>query len=379
MTQVFKTIGDMFAYYYGRNMGENVQKSDAPVLTSTTGVYNAVYGAQAFSQLNNEANVFALMPKLPWAKSGWRVISADAGSAATGGVAESGALPDTIKPTFAEISTKPKQVIHNFQVSMIHEGLVQKGDDNTADMDFLRGYFSTLHGKRINEQMLVDGDTLAGVNFESIDRVTASAALATALSWTAADEDIYGIDRSANSWADAIVSHASGTDRTFDLSLIRDTLATLETKGAATNILLTGSDTKWRIIGQAESQVRYAGVVKQDEKIRVGVGGVSTEEGMNYGMRVATVYNVPMFVSQAVQKDTLSRIYLLDTTVQDESAIPKLFIALLFPTIYFESGMSAADKNPYSIDYTGTKGMFYTAGELICTRLNNQGSIRDLK
>lgn len=379
MTYVFKTIGDMFDYYYGKSLNSDVAKTDAPVLTTTTGVYNAVYGAQAFSQLNSEANAFALMPKRPWSKSGWRVITADAGTAATGGVAESGAIPDSVKPTFAEISTKPKQVIHNFQVSMIHEGLVQKGDDNIGDMEFLRGYFATLHAKRINEMLLVDGDTLAGNNFESLDRVTASAALATALSWTSGDEDIYSIDRSGNSWADAVVSHNSGTDRTFDLSLIRDTLATLETKGAKTNIILTGADTKWRIIGQAEAQVRYQGVVSKDQTVYIGVGGVSTEQGMNYGVRVATVYNIPLFVSQAVQQDTISRIYLLDTTEQEGTGVPKLFIALLHPTLYFESGMSAANKDPYSINYTGTKGMFYTSGELICTRLNNQGSIRDLK
>ena len=375
MSEKFTTIHDMLNAFYG----SDVHKADAPVLTTTTGVYNAVYGAQAFSQLNNEANIFGVLPKYPWRKSGWRVITADAGSAADGGVAESGAMPDTIKPTFAEISTKPKQVIHNFQVSMIHEGLVQKEDDNISDMEFLRRYFSTLHAKRINEQLAVDVDTLAGNSFESIDRVCSSNAEVVDLSLDAGDADIYGLDRDAGaSIHDAVVDSNGGTDRTFQMSLIRNNLATLSKNGAKTNLVLTGWDTYWRLVGIAESQVRYQGIIKLDQLQTLGVNGVETPEGMNYGVQVMSLYGRPTFVSQAVAQDTIDRIYLLDTTTNEEG-IPRLGIALLFPTLYFESGMAAADRNPYSIDYTGTKGGYYTAGELICTFFKAQGKIRDLK
>lgn len=369
------TIGQLLNKWYGPH---NVQKANAPVVSGTTGVFNAVFGAAAFSQLNNEANAFALLPKMPWNKSGWRVITADAGSSASGGVGENGTIPDTIKPTFAEVSTAPKQVVHSFDVSYIHEGRVAKGDDAIGDLDYLRGYFATLHAKRINEQLLVDGDTLAGVNFESIDRVTASAAYATAVSWTSGDEDIYGIDRSANSWSDAVVEHNSGTDRTLTDPLIRNTLSTIENNGGRTNLMLTGNDTKWRIYGLFEDQIRYPGVLTQDVAVRIGLNGVETEEGLGFGMRVATVYGIPLFVSQAVAKDTISRIYLLDTTINDETGVPRLFISLLYPTLYFESGMSASNPDPFAINRLGTQGMYYTSGELICTFFKAQGSVRDL-
>ena len=304
------TIGQLLEKYYGPH---TVQKANAPVLTSTTGVYNAIFGAMAFSQLNNEANIFAMLPKKPWSHSGWRAITADAGSTAEGGVEENGTIPDTIKPTFYEVTTSPKQVAHSFDVSYVHEGLVQKGDDAIGDMEFLRGYFATLHAKRMNEMLAVDGNTLAGNNLESIDRVTISSAAATALSWTAGDEDIYGIDRSANAWSDAVVSHNSGTDRFLDDSLIRDTLSTIENNGGRTNIMLTGNDTKFRIFGLYENQVRYPGVLNKDTSVTIGVNGVNTDEGLGVGMRVASVYGIPLFTSQAVQKDTISRIYLLDS------------------------------------------------------------------
>lgn len=375
----FDTMSEMAEYYYGSD--GHVAKTDAPVLSTTTGVYNAVYGAQVFNQLNTEANGWALLPKIPWQKSGWRVITADAGTTGDGGTTENGAVADSIKPTFKEISTKPAQVQHVYEVSMLHEGLVTKGaDDSTGDLAFLRGYFATLHVKRLNEQLFIDGDTLAsaGNTIESLDRVTASYAYATAVSWTAGDEDIYGIDRSANSWADAIVSHNSGTDRVLTMEIIRDTLALGAQAGARTNVIITGNDTLYRIFGLAESQVRYAGVVSRDALVQIGINGVQTEQGLGFGLRVATVYGIPAFGVQAVQKDTISRIYLLDTT-ENEDGTPRLFIAVMWPTLNYESGMAAADKNPFSIDTLGTKGMYYTCAQLICTRLNVQMSIRDLK
>jgi len=376
MVERLVTIGQLLEKYYGPHM---VAKINQPVITSTTGVHNTVFGAFAFSQLNNEANVFALVPKRPWDHSGWRAITADAGSTAGGGVSENATIPETIKPTFAEIEAFPKQVVHTFDVSYIHEGRVKKGDDSIGDMEFLRGYFATLHAKRINEQLCVNGDTLAGSNFESIDRVTASTAYQAAIGWTTGDEDIYGIDRSSNSWADAVVDHNSGTDRFVSDDLIRDTLSLLENAGARTNVILTGNDTKWRIFGLYENQIRYPGVLKRDELVRIGLNGVETDEGHAVGMRVALVYGVPLFASQAVAADTISRIYLLDTTTNEETGVPRLFIALLYPTLYFESGMSATNPDPFAINRLGTQGMYFTAGELICTFLAAQGSIRDLK
>lgn len=384
MALQFENIGQMLAAAYGTNAVAQVAKADAPVLSGTTGVFNPVFGAMAFSQLNNEGNAFALMPKYPWPRSGFRVITADAGSTAGGNLDNSSgiaAIPATIKPTFAEITVTPAQVAHNADVEYIHELRVRNGDDDAVgDIEFLRTYLANLHSKRINEMLLADVDTALPTGaFESIDRVTASSVAATAGLFTAGDEDIYGIDRSSATWADAVVNHNSTTDRTLTLSLIEDTLASLADNGARTNLILTGNDTKWRIISLAQTQVRYQGVVQQGQSAKVGINGVETEEGVGFGVRVATVYGIPMFASQAVQKDTISRIYCLDTTMQEDTGIPRLGIAMLSPTLYFESGMSAANPNPFAINKFGTEGLYYTSGQLVCTFPAAQGSIRDLK
>lgn len=379
MVRQFNTIQEMMNSFYGGAGLGDVSKSDAPVLTTTTGVFNAVFGAQAFNQLNMEGNAFALLPKYPWQHSGYRAITADAGSAADGNISEGGAVPESIKPTFAEITVTVKEVAHTFEASFRQEGLVKKGDDAFGTMDQLRPYFAAKHAKAINQQLLTDTDTLASTKFESIDRVTISSAASVAQGYTAADEDIYGIDRSAAAWADATVSHNSGTDRTLSLDLIESILGTLESVGAKTNLILTGPTTKWRIISLAQTQVRYQGVVQQNVSAKIGLNGVETEEGMGFGVKVASVYGIPMFSSQSVPSDTIPRIYLLDTTMNESTGVPRLGISLLYPTMYFEAGMSAANPNPFIIDKFATQGVFYTAGELVCTFLKAQGSIRDLK
>lgn len=376
----FNTIQEMIEATYGRGSVLNpVAKADAPVISTTTGVFNAIFGAMAFNQLNMEANVFAALPKYPWQKSGYRAITADAGSTADGGTTEAATIPDTIKPTFAEVTVTLKEVVHTFDVSYKHTLLAKSGDDAFGTLAQLREYFAAKHAKAINQQLCVDGNTLAGANFESIDRVTASAAYATALSWTSADEDIYGIDRSGASWADAVVSHNSGTDRTLTLKLIEDTLASIKANGGRPNLIITGEDTLMRITSLAQSSIRYQGIVQQGQNIRIGVNGVETDEGMNFGLRVATVYGIPVIASNSVVKDTISRIYILDTTPAEGTGVPRLGIAIAQPTLYAESGMDAPDRNPFGINKLATQGLFYTAGELVCTFLAAQGSIRDLK
>ena len=222
---------------YGKGTLQSVKK--ATVVSTTTGVFNAVFGAMAFNQLNMEGNAWAVLPKYPWQHSGWRAITADAGSTADGAYTEAAALPATIKPTFAEISLTAKEVVHTFDISYKHSLLARTGDDVFGTVDQLREYFSAKHAKALNEQLLVDFDTIADKEFESIDRVTSSTALTTAVSATTGDEDIYGIDRSANSWADAVVDHNSTTDRVLTLKLIEDTLSSIRDNGGRTNVILT--------------------------------------------------------------------------------------------------------------------------------------------
>jgi len=378
MRGYLNTIEDMEKLYYSNKGAKFIQKADAPVLSTTTGVYNAIYGAEVWRQLNQADNAFGLLPKVPFLKSGWRVITAraDAITTPTGGVAEGGALPETVKPTIKEISTKPKHVVRTFNNSIIQEYLSKvSNDDAVGDLEFLKAYFGIEHKEHIDAMLLQDVDTTANTNFESIDRVCSSYSEVSdsTLGIDANDADIYGQDRdAAASWADAYVNHNSGTDRSLTDALIRTLLTNVETNGGRPTFLLTGRDTYSDIQGLYGDQARYNNPMK-DLNIKVTVNGIETVEGAEAGMNVATIYGLPLFKDVHVTKDTKSRIYALDTSNPENFEYGRLHFAVAQPTSYYES------RDFFALNALNNEGMYLTMGELRCTFFAAQGKLRDLQ
>lgn len=361
MRNYIKTVKDMEEYYYGRAL--EFQKADNPILSTTTGVYNPIFGAKVWSQLNQEQNVFALLPKAVWDKSGWRVITGRA-AASGGGVAENATLPDTIKPTFLEVSTKPKIIAHTFNASEMETFLGAKDDGLGDVMKVLREEMAKHHAEMINKMLLADVNTTITNDIESIDRVVSSSTEETNC-LTAGDADIYGIDRSAVTWADAYVDENADVDRTFTIDLLDTALTNVRKNGGIPKVIITGYDTLERIHQALQAQQRFL----DSRTIVPTYNGVRGVEGVEAGFTVASYQGIPIIPSKDVLQDTISRIYILDTDY--------LFFKVALPTMYFESGMSK--KDPFGINYLGDEGLYRTMGELICTRFNVHGKIRDMK
>ena len=140
-----RTVTDMERYYYGAgsNMGfhysgSELLKADAPLLSTTAGTYQAIYGRKVWSQLNQEFNAFSILPKKPWDRSGWRVVTARPDTTKGGGIAENGTLPDTTKPTFQNIAAKPKTIAHTFDMSEVAIFLNDKDDGLATSAVFSR-------------------------------------------------------------------------------------------------------------------------------------------------------------------------------------------------------------------------------------------------
>ena len=375
MANPITTIEQLMALTYGRFSNQFVTK-DAPTLTSTTGVYNPVFGADVWSQLNTEANIFGALPKYPWTRSGWRAVTARGTSGSGGGVAEDGALPDTVKSTKVEISTKPKSMAHNFGNSDIQEILARESqDDNIGDMERLKAEMGDLHKEDINIWLMKNVATAAGNNFESIDRVVSSAAEATGCSDVSVTAgDIYTtIDRSEDTWADATVLDNDNTDRNLSMDLCRSLHATVLEKGANPTMWVTGYDTNAEIQGIEEAKGRYL----KETVVQMSVNGIQTLPGQNAGFTFSSLLNLPIIISKDTAKDTLSRIYLLDTSDPKGLGEPRLGLKMLRPTMFFGTGMFMG--NPFALNKMNNEGMFVTRGELVATAPAFQGKIRDLK
>ncbi len=385
-----RTVTDMERYYYGAGnamgytySGSELLKADAPMLSTTGGTYQAIYGRKVWSQLNQEFNAFSILPKKPWERSGWRVITAKPnGGALSGGIAENGTLPETIKPTFQHVAAKPKTIAHTFDLSEVAIFLSDK-DDGLGDMRaVMKEEMGKHHAEMVNLMLTTDVDTQAGNNFESLDRITAgyqnSANATTGISaasghLTAASDDhldIYSIDRSANSWSNAEmnVNASSGTptSRVLSLDLLDTMFQQMWERGGNPKVILTGYDTLMRLQQLLQAQQRFM----EEKRVTPTYNGVKGVPGIEAGFIVATYNGVPIIPSKDVNDDDgLARMYFLDTDY--------LYFSTAIPTQYFESGIETGD--PFAINRLGQEGLYRTMGEVWTTFFGAQGQIRDLK
>ena len=369
-----RTVQDMERYYYGAgtNMGfgysgSELLKADAPLLSTTAGTYQAIYGRKVWSQLNQEFNAFSILPKKPWDRSGWRVVTAKPSTAVGGGIAENGTLPDTTKPTFQNVAAKPKTIAHSFDMSEVAIFLNDK-DDGLGDIrSVLKEEMGKHHAEHINQMVLEDVTTAAGNDLESLDRITTgNNSMTSGTHYDAGDEDIYSIDRSANTWSFAEDSADSGsTNRTLSLDHLDEIFRLVWERGGNPKVMLTGYDTLMRIQQLLQAQQRFM----EEKRVVPTYNGVKGVPGVEAGFIVATYNGVPIIPSKDVAKDGISRIYMLDTDY--------MYYSTAKPTQYFESGIETGD--PFAINRLGQEGLYRTMGEVWTTFFGGQGSIRDLQ
>ena len=382
-----RTVNDMERYYYGAGQsmgysytGSELLKADAPLLSTTAGTYQAIYGRKVWSQLNQEFNAFSILPKKPWDRSGWRVVTAKPSDVVGGGIAENGTLPETQKPTFQNVAAKPKTIAHSFDMSEVAIFLNDK-DDGLGDIrSVLKEEMGKHHAEMINKMLLTDVDTPAGNNIESLDRITAAFSdLATTTAGMrqahsnlslASDLDIYSIDRSANSWSNAECSNNvvsdTATNRTLSLDHFDDLFKRLWERGGNPKVMLTGYDTLMRLQQLLQSQQRFM----EEKRVVPTYNGVKGVPGMEAGFIVATYNGVPIIPTKDMDDDgAISKVYMLDTDY--------IYYSTAKPTQYFESGIETGD--PFAINRLGQEGLYRTMGEVWTTFFGGMGSIRDLQ
>ena len=371
-----RTITDMERYYYGAGnamgysySGSELLKADSPMLSTTAGTYQAIYGRKVWSQLNQEFNAFSILPKRPWDRSGWRVITAKPnGGALHGGVAENATLPETVRPTFQHVAAKPKTIAHTFDMSETAIFLADK-DDGLGDIrSVLKEEMGKHHAEMVNQMLLTDVDTPAGNNFESLDRITTGNNTMSVSNghYGAGDEDIYSINRDENTWsfAEDNASSTHGTNRALSLDQLDTLFQNIWERGGNPKVILTGYDTLMRLQQLLQSQQRFM----EEKRVTPTYNGVKGVPGIEAGFIVATYNGVPIIPSKDVVKDGISRMYFLDTDY--------LYFSTAIPTQYYESGIETGD--PFAINRLGQEGLYRTMGEIWTTFFGAHGSVRDL-
>ena len=371
------TIQDMERYYYGAGnvsgysySGSDILKADAPMLSTSAGTYQAIYGRKVWSQLNQEFNAFSILPKKPWEKSGWRIITGKPSFTKGGGVAENATLPETTKPTFLHVAAKPKTIAHTFDMSEVAIFLADK-DDGLGDIrQVLKEEMGKHHADHVNQMLTTDVETPAGNDFESLDRLTTDPdTINNANGYVSAntDNDMYSITRDGGvdfHSAEVSASGTSGTNRTLSLDHLDTIFQQVWTRGGNPKVIFTGYDTLMRVQQLLQSQQRFM----ETKRVTPSFNGVKGVPGIEAGFIVATYNGVPIIPSKDVTPDGISRMYYLDTDY--------LWFQTAIPTQYFESGIESGD--PFAINRLGQEGLYRTMGELVVSFFGAQGSIRDL-
>jgi len=404
MVQI-KTIDELEALYYGYNRNL-LRKADAPITTSTAGVFNAIYGAYAWAQLNLEANAFGILPKYPWDKSGWRVITAKpvlntaSGNTVLGGTSEGGTIAETIKPTLQELDVRPKTAQLPFSASEVMEWLATHSrDDIWGGLGSLRLYMAVQHKEFLNRQLLADvedqadtGGAFAGTkDFESLDRIVSSGAEEAALGgsgsgyydpWAANAT----VDRDSGTTFDCTVESASGTIGTNGV-LTDDTLRAFLRKiriaaGKDPNVFLGSHEIYSEIQGLYMPSVRIPNPYGE-ALVQIDVNGIQSFKGTGVGIHVDSIYGIPFIPSKDAPSDTndsseVGRLFAFDTSDAEGYGYPRIGIQIAIPTEYYEATRRSPGY-PFVNNAFVEKGVFRTMGETVCRHFKSQGKIRDIK
>ena len=400
MTGYFKTIADLERATYGSFGGDRLLKATGALTgiegshhagesrTTTTALYNLVYGQKVWSMINREINALSMLPKKPWKSSGWRVLKARA----LGGVAENIALSSitNIRPEYDVLSLSPKTVAHTFEVSEIAQ-LMGGLDDGIGDiMQNYREEVGITHAEVMNKMVLLDltstaGEGLRASGFSEAEReanltslyhivsnfaeITAAEAASPAL---ANSLEIFGTERkdpaggTPMNHLESFVDRNSGTDRALTVNLLNTALRQLMARGGDPKVILTGYDTIQTLGELLQAQERFMGR-SEIVPTHSGIKGVS---GREVGFRVATYHDIPIIPVKDMPNGGagLSDMLILDTD--------HLFLCTLKPTEYFEGGINA---DVFGHGKLGHRGLYRTVAETMCTYFRGQGKIIDLE
>lgn len=386
------------------------KKADTPILTSSTGVLQVIYGKQVWDWLNRQYTMWSLLGKVAWGHSGWRVLAAD--GTIPDGLTETSVVPDAVMPTFAALSTKFKQVAFPWAYTRKQRLASEQGDDGIPTETEVREVSAHAHIRQLDQPHTTSGYGGLGENaettqlalaagysgknnFEAIDRIISASeeeddigALGNAGANSYDPWQQYAstaIDRDSGTTYDSVVCDGAGSglytsgtapnytvDATFSLSGLNALISTCEKNGLNREnaILVMGYNVYDRILQMEEAKERFINPVR----VARTVNGVRSVEGTDVGVTVSSYQGIPMFRWQNCPADTLSRIFLID--------LEHLFLKIVTPSLYVP--ITIPPQPAYMTQdstaglYLAEKFMYLTEGETICTKFKTQGKMRSI-
>ena len=355
------TINDLMKdQYLDANINKdfiNVKK--AALGTGTQGARNVIFGMQAFTQFNNEAITWALLPKTPWKQSGFRMRTGRGFTPGTGtSVADGGSFGTTITSDLREVEVSWKTTRIKFGVDLQFALNAGNDDDYTFEEEIKHKALD--HIRDINSQLTANGTGApVATDIETIDRIVSNQATAQADVGNEANYAVYDIDRNVSTDADSTVINFNGVALTT--RAVRDLIDQVRTSsGKRPNVLLTRPDSAAELSEIFENQLRYD--LRRED---FTVNGDSTT-GQDFLNRVGAVDGIPLLVDAQLTDfggATLGHIYALNTE--------HISFATLLATQFFESN----EDGMLDRDEMRRVGAYVTIGNVWCNMFSAHGKL----
>lgn len=398
----FQTIDEMTNYYYGRTPEEIIK---AGFTTADSGAFNPIFGALAWANFNLEANLYAALPKFVWDYSGARIFTAkgntiaDAGTnnnTTKGGAVEGGLIPASVKPTIEEVQFKPKTLVYPFEVSELHEHLVEHSrDDLWGSLAHQRVYAADQFKELLNQMLTLDpaglgseaADDLSLLDLESIPRIISSDAEedAAGLGWNDAFDPWRAtatIDRDSATTYDSTVVSAGSSLSANDVitnSKITDTLSDIRIAGGKEPTLLVGGQNTYSEVQKTYfNAYRIQNTSDLRSEFNVTVNGINTFTGTGVGLHISTVYGLPFIPtkdSPGTSSTTAGDLFILNTSADKNAPNkPLLGMQILKPILYYEASKRQQGW-PFIVDAFVDRAIYEMLAETTCRNFKAQGKI----
>jgi len=380
-------------------------EQQASYSTSDAALINDLFGSALYVQSNLEANGYGVLPKVD--RSGANIeasqplpltFRAAHSPPALQSTGEGAALPDGRKYTPEEVSADVKT----------SEAKIEQSHLQQVKADILDGvsWDELTRVDELFQELAIDRDgVMASVSANNqgyasrtkiteLDRIIASGGEESNAQDTSdtvysdGDLDVYDIDRSADSWADAYVDFTSdGSVRQLTESLMDSFLASFFDYGSASRenvIILTGRNTA-RVLSelQSDSTDGVQAVVNYDaEDIgRDQVEDAQTVMGVPTMTQSRHYKGIPIVPSQHAPADSLERIYLIptDTISVDGGQVPRIAVEEVATPHYEELTGDNPENAPYLSQGKKENAAYYLQShEVVARDFSALGKLRDI-
>lgn len=398
--------------YYAVTQSSISQKADTPYKLSTAGYHQTVYGRGWAPLFEMEWNNFGVLIKYDWTDSGIRVLTDESVVAAKannnnnlGGVVEGGTVPDSDVPTVAEIEILPKTVDRKVTMSDNAVLLARRGsDDIAATLEYARNWHANEMLKAIGKMISADVESVtksadyAGTeSFETWDRIISSNAVAAALDTN--NRKFYncygdGFDRTGTNKTlfDSRVFTASGSgtiggaDGRISPELMdRLIFQTGGSSGQFPDVLVC----TWEVLSDINTMYRNLSRTAgenvspyTESRVEFGTNGVvPARAGTKAGFQTQSINGIPIVGTARKTSGNASesgRVFALTTRYDSGNGRPMMGFARLLPLTYSETDVTQAGSNLSTTGAHVSIGVFTMKGEVICTKPDAQGMIRDI-